>query len=362
MDLVAERERTLKHARSVLDTAKAAGRADLTDTEEHQVRGDLDKIKTLDRQIAGRKMADAVKALGGDDDDGPGSSVFNEDDRHRIAYAVKTRTASRTMVDAKALLTTGSMLPTSGTYVQAGLHPSAFPLSSLFQQVPADGPVQRYYRMTSGTAAVVAEGALKPDANIGITPVDLTLEKIAALASFSDEMGDDAPYLVDALTRELAAAVSQAENARILATFTGTSGILTGTGTSATVVDSIADAIAGQEAVSGLTPSAVIAAPSVVAAIRKTKASTSGVYVLDPTAAGPTSIFGTPVVSTPATSATVVWVVEATGVVIYRRGGLSVDIGTNADDFAHNVKTARAEERMGTAVMRPSSLTKITLS
>ena len=39
-----------------------------------------------------------------------------------------------------------------------------------------------------------------------------------------------------------------------------------------------------------------------------------------------------------------------------------VDVGTNADDFAHNVKTARAEERMGTAVMRPSALTKITLS
>jgi hypothetical protein len=41
---------------------------------------------------------------------------------------------------------------------------------------------------------------------------------------------------------------------------------------------------------------------------------------------------------------------------------LTVDVGTNADNFAHNVKTARAEERMGTAVMRPTALTKITLS
>ena len=275
---------------------------------------------------------------------------------------MKTRTAYRTNVDVKALLTTGAMLPTTGEMVQPGLHPSAYPLSGLFQQAPADGPVQRYYRMTSGTAAVVAEGALKPDWGGQPTPVDLPLEKLACLAQFSDEMGDDAPFLVDHLTQELSAAVAQAENTRIVATFAATSGILTGTGTNATVVDSIADAIAGQEAISGLTPSAVIAAPSVVAAIRKTKASTSGTYVLDPTAAGPSSIFGVPVISTPATSATIVWVVEASGVVIYRRGGLAVDIGTNADDFAHNVKTARAEERIGTAVMRPSALTKITLS
>jgi HK97 family phage major capsid protein len=128
------------------------------------------------------------------------------------------------------------------------------------------------------------------------------------------------------------------------------------------VVDSIADAIAGQEAISALSPSAVIAGPSVVAAIRMTKASTSGTYVLDPTAAGPSSIFGVPVISTPATSATVVWVVEASGMVIYRRGGLAVDIGTNADGFQRNVQMARAEERMATAVMRPTALTKITLS
>jgi hypothetical protein len=39
------------------------------------------------------------------------------------------------------------------------------------------------------------------------------------LAQFSDEMGDDAPFLVNHLTQELAAAVAQAENARILNTF-----------------------------------------------------------------------------------------------------------------------------------------------
>ena len=152
------------------------------------------------------------------------------------------------------------------------------------------------------------------------------------------------------------------ENARILAAFNGTSGILTGTGATTAVVDVIADAIAAQEAVSGKTPSAVIANPTVVAAIRKSKASTAGSYLLDPTAPGPSSIHGVPIVSTAATAAATAWVVEASGVTIFRRGPLVVDFGVNADDFSKNLTTARAEERMGTAVTRPSSLTKLTLS
>lgn len=364
MDLSAERTRVLSHARSIVDGAKSAGRDNLTDTEQDQVEDDLAQVRTLDQQIKGRAVIDSVKALGtgvswGDEHH---ASVFTPEAKTGIAHAVRTRTAYRTEVSTKALLVTGALLPPSGDMVQGGLHPNAYPLSGLFQQVAASAPVQRYYRMTAGTAAVVAEGGLKPDAGVAITAVDLALEKIACLAQFTDEMSLDAGFLVDHLTQELAAAVAQTENARILNTFNTTSGVLTGTGTNATVVDAVADAISGQESISGLTPNAVIAHPTVVAAIRKTKASTSGVYVLDPTAAGPSSIFGVPVYSTPATSATVVWVVEPTGVTIYRRGGLEVLIGTNADDFAHNVQTARAEERIGTAVMRPSCLTKITLS
>ena len=363
MDLTAERTRVLTHAKQIVAKAKADSR-DLTDHEQDELETDMGRIKVLDRQLEGRKMADAVKALdsSGGDDDRPRASVFNDDDRTRIAYAVKSRTAYRTDLNVKAVLTTGAMLPSAGTIVQPGLHQAAYPLSGLFQQVDAPGPVQRYYRSTAGTAAVVAEAALKPDSGVAFQAVDLPLDKLACLAQFSDEMSNDAPFLIDHLSQELQAAVAQAENARIVNTWGSTSGVLTGAGTNATVVDSIADAIAGQESISGLTPSIVVANPTVVAAIRKTKASTSGTYVLDPTEPGPSSIFGVPVVSTPATSATVVWVVEPTGIAIYRRGGLTVEFGWNADDWAHNTQTARAEERMATAVMRPSALTKITLS
>ena len=102
----------------------------------------------------------------------------------------------------KAALTSGNLLPTSGTFVQAGLHPnSQFPLASLFANEAASGPVVRYYRATSGTAAIVAEGAAKPDAGISFRAVDLTLSKIAGLAQYTDEMEADAAFLGPAWNR-----------------------------------------------------------------------------------------------------------------------------------------------------------------
>src|SRR4051794_39828336 len=125
-DLRAERAKTLDHAKGVLANAKNANR-DLTDDEQDQLKSDMARVEELDRGLKGRAMADKVKALWTGDGYGDGSdAVFSDEAKAGIAYAVKTRTAYRTNVDAKALLTTGTVLPTSGTVVQAGLHPSAY--------------------------------------------------------------------------------------------------------------------------------------------------------------------------------------------------------------------------------------------
>jgi hypothetical protein len=49
-------------------------------------------------------------------------------------------------------------------------------------------------------------------------------------------------------------------------------------------------------------------------------------------------------------------------VLIYRRGGIVAEIGTNLDDWQTNQQTMRVEERMTPAVMRATSLTKLTLT
>lgn len=331
--------------------ANASRAAELT-AEQQKGRDLVNRVLALPKDAFGEPIRPS---------DDPARGLFDEQAKAGIVHAIKTRTPYR--VETKATLTVGSLLPSSGSYVVGGLHPiGMFPLATLFRAEPALGPVQRYYRMGAGTAAIVAEGALKPDAGISITGVDLAISKIAATTQFTDEMTDDAPYLVQWLGQELTAAVIDAENTAILDTFAATSGVLTGTGAAATVVDLVADAIAGQEAVSGLTPSAVVAHPNVIADIRQAKASTSGDYVIDPTAPGPSSLHGVRLISSPATAADKVWVIEPSGVLIYRRNVLTVEVGTNADDWVHNTRTARAEERMGTAVVRPSALTVLTLT
>ena len=330
-----ERSRLLSHARHIVETAKANGDRDLTTHEAAQVEADIANVKALDAGTKSPSLVERVMALGSSDDfdcegNPRGAGLFSGEAKTGIVSAIKSRQAFRTELPAKAALTTGSLLPTSGALVQGGLHPNTYPLAALFQNVPAEGPTQRYYKMTSGSAAVVAEGALKPDAGVSITAVDLALAKIATTAQFSDEMAEDAPFLVQHLSNELTAAVLAAENAAILATFAGTSGIATASSTTAAVVDGLADVIASAEAVSGITPAAIVCAPSVVATIRKAKASTAGSYMVDPLTAGPTTIHGVLVITSPIVAATIAWVIEPSGVIVYRRGGLTVEVGTNA--------------------------------
>ncbi len=270
-----ERTTTLAAARTIVDRAKAADR-ELTPAEQAEVEQHIAHVKNLDRKVASGQLVDRVMALGGvgrGPDPEASGDLFSEDAKAGIVHATKTRTAYRTEVDAKAALTTGTMLPTVGVGLQPGLYPTGvFPLSSLFRQEAAPGPSIRFYRMGAGSAAVVAEGGLKPDASVSITPVDLVLEKLACLSQFSTEMAEDAPFLVSHLQAELGQAVATAENSRVLSAFNSTSGVLTGTGATAAVVDVVAQAIAAQEAFSGKTPSAVVAHPNVVAAIRTAKA------------------------------------------------------------------------------------------
>jgi len=362
-DLAAERRNTIAHAELILDRCKAE-RRDLTPNEQATVEADMARVEELDLQIKGRNMANSVMGLASTEDflDGGGLDLFDETARKELLTAVRSKTTYRTEVNTKAALTAGTLLPTSGIGVEPGLYPNAFPLATLFRTEQAGGPSIRYYVLDDATADVVAEGQPKPDSGVTITPKDVLLEKIATTLRFSDELSDDSSFLIPYLQGELVSAVITKENAEILATFNATSGVLTGGGDTDTALDVIADAIAGQEALNGSAPSAVVVNPVVMAALRKVKASTGGDYVLDPLTAGPPTIHGVRVVSTPATAAGTAWVIGGPGVVIYRRGQITAEIGMNADDWTTNQRTMRVEERFATAVVRPSRLTKLTLT
>lgn len=357
-----ERATALANAKKIVSKAQSE-RRDLTPTEQRTVSAATERIEDIDRQAKGRAMVDSVIKLGSSEDnpDHPGG-IFTESARDGLVSAVKSRTMFRTDVDTKATLTAGTLLPPSGQTVEPGLYPTSFPLASLFRTEQAGGPTVRYYRLGDATAGVVAEAGLKPDSGVTIGAVDLALTKVATTTKFSDELADDASFLTGFLEQELVAAVITKENSEIITTFGSTSGVLTKTGLATDALDVVADAIAGQESLNGSTPTAVVVHPTVMATLRKVKASTGGDYVLDPLAAGPPTIHGVRVVSTPATAAGTAWVVSSFGVVIYRRGNISAEIGWSGDDFGSNLRTLRVEERFATAVVRPSSLTQVTLT
>lgn len=138
--------------------------------------------------------------------------------------------------------------------------------------------------------------------------------------------------------------------------------MLTGTGTKAAALDVLADAIAAAEAVNGVTPTVIVMNPIDLAAVRKAKASTGGDYFLDPLSATPPAVHRVKLVSSGVVASGTAWLATSPGVVIYRRGGISAEISLDGTDWTENMRTLRVEERFTPAVVRPSMLTKLTLT
>lgn len=365
-----QRAAAIKAARDIVETAKSGGRTDLNPNEVEQVERHLSHAKTIDKQLKGKALVDSVLSLGSVDDDdgtdpfgGPHSSVFDPEAAKGLVSAIRTRSNYRTTVSAKAALTGGTLLPPAGQGLVPGLFPNGVVvLSSLFPNEAATSPTVRYYQFDSATAGIVAEGAAKPDAGLTIAAKDAVLKKIATTSQVSDELSEDAPAMLAAIAAELQAAVAVSENTHVVSQLLGASGILVNTATAATLIDVLADEVANQTAINGVVPSAVILHPTQLATLRKSRASTSGVFNFDPLSAAPASVHGVPLVPTPSTAAATVLVVAGRAATFYRRGPVTVELGTNATDWVMNTRTMRVEERVVLAVQRPSMVSKVTVS
>jgi HK97 family phage major capsid protein len=369
-ELHTERANLLAKSRRIVNAAKADGR-ELNPTEQSAVDAALERVAQLEPELKAQQNA-AFKAVMGltnaEYDPGEGQGTFDAAATEGFLNAIRSKGAYRAEVrrdrlHTKAAITTGTLIPPTGEGVAPTLYPNAGPvaITDLMPNQAVGGGTVRYYRISSGTAAVVAEGAAKPDAGIAASAVDVALAKIAATLKVSDELSEDAPFMLGNLQRALVGAVVSKENEECISTWSGTSGILTATGTAATAVDVFADAIASAQAL-GLNPSAILVNPATLATIRKAKASTSGVYVADPLAAGPTTLHGVPLYAVPVAGVGIGWVIDSTGLTYFRRSGVTFELGTDSDDFTKNLRTARAETRGKCGVQVPSAVTKVTLT
>ena len=295
---------------------------------------------------------------------------FDADTTERFLTAIRTKSPIRTQVDrrnlsekAAAVIGSGGLLPPSGQGVVAPLYPNIGPtaVTDLLPTVAVDSPIIRYYTVSAGTAAVVAEGAPKPDANIVAAAKDVVLAKIAATCKVSDELSDDAPYLLAQVQASLIGAIVSKENEEVVSTLNTTSGILTKNGAATDAVDLVADGIASMQAV-GTNPSALLVTPATLATIRKSKADSAGTYQVDPLSNGPTTLHGIPTYPVNVSGPNTAWLLDPTGLAYYRRSAVTFELGFDAEDWSHNLRTGRAESRGKAAVFQPLAVCKISLT
>ena len=234
-----------------------------------------------------------------------------------------------------------------------------------------------------GGFTTVGENGQKPQIHFA-DPVAVTesLKKIAAFIKESDEIIEDAPWLVSAINGRLLYNLGLFEENQILAgggTGTDLTGLLTRVGIQTeTAIDKTDNADALFRAItkvatgSGLDADGIVINPADYQKLRLSK-DANGQYFGGGFFGGQYGnggiqeqppLWGLRTVVTPAiTAGTVLVGAFAQGGSVIRKGGVRVE-STNSDasDFTNNRVTIRAEERLALAVRRPGGFVKVTLS
>lgn len=234
-----------------------------------------------------------------------------------------------------------------------------------------------------GDFATVGENGQKPQIHYADpTAVTEALKKIAAFIVESDEIVEDAPWLVSAINGRLLYNLGLFEENQLLAgNGSGTnllgllnrSGVQTETAADKTDnADALFRAITKTVNGSGLDADGIVLNPTDYQTLRLSKDS-NGQYFGGGFFAGEYGnggiqmqppVWGLRTVVTPAIAAGTALVgAFAQSSSVIRKGGVRVEsTNTNEDDFTNNRVTIRAEERLALAVRRPAGLVKVTLS
>lgn len=258
-------------------------------------------------------------------------------------------------------------------------------IADLFGSESITGTALTYFvenASVEGAFATVAENGQKPQISFGDpTPVTESLKKIAAFYKESDEIIEDAAWLVSSINNRALYLHDLAEENQLLngnGTGNNLTGILNRSGIGAATyanggsvsADDIFKAMMSVQNNSGFAADAIVINPTDYQALRLAKdgnqqyygggyfygAYNNGAIVEQP------ALWGLRTVVTSAIPAGTVLVgaFKAGGSVI-RKGGTTVEmVNTNEDDFTNNRVTIRVENRLALAVRYPAAFVKIT--
>lgn len=235
---------------------------------------------------------------------------------------------------------------------------------------------------THGSPAMVGQNEKKS----GVTPPDyeqktVHLKKLAGWLSLTDEMAEDADFLVSEINNRLLVQLALAEEAQLLnGTGSGNQieGLLTNSGllteTSAKAEDNLDAIYRAQNQVflaTGLKVDGLVINPADYQKLRLTKDS-NGQYFAGGPFTGPYGVggvltdppvWGINVIQTTAIPAGTALVgAGKQAATVYRKGSLRVEVSNNVnDDFLYNRFVVLAEERLALATRMPKGFAKVSL-
>lgn len=234
-----------------------------------------------------------------------------------------------------------------------------------------------------GAFTTVAEEGQKPQLHMpDYDPVTETLKKIAGFIKLSDEMLEDAAFLVSEIEQRLMWQLMLFEENQLLngnGVGTNVLGLLNRSGLQTETAadntdnfDAIFRAMTKVETGSDLAADGIVINPIDYQNLRLSKDGNDqyiaggpfqGQYGVGGILENP-PIWGRTTIVTPAIAAGTVLVGNgAQASTVYRKGGVRVEAtNSNVNDFEFNRVTVRAEERVALAVRKPAAYAKVTLS
>ena len=241
----------------------------------------------------------------------------------------------------------------------------------LFGRKTISAPVYSWnvYSSTTGSAGTTAEGVTKNKLTYVYAPKTATLQKITGLIKVTEELFDDAPYVVDAINNDLVNDLNAARQAAAMSTLLATSGIQTDTVTYSTAVDifaKIIEAAADVEDTTGIPADAVVCTPALWVILRSAVNGDGEFYAGNPFGTSEYSrLFDMKFVKNADLTANHILVgnFERGAELVSKAEGVRVDSTNSNDiDFEKNLISIRAEAREILAVKRPAAFCNITVS
>lgn len=249
----------------------------------------------------------------------------------------------------------------------------AAPLSvlDLFGKKTVEDPIYSWnaYSSTTGSVSTTAEGDTKNKLTYNYVPKTATLQKITGLIKVTEELFQDAPYMVDAINQDLVDDLNANRQTQAVTTLLATSGIQTDSVTYSTVVDilhGILEAAADVEDATNIPADAVVVTPAIWKLLRGAVASDGHFYAGDPFSDNEYSkLFEMTFVKNADVTANhvIVGAFNRGAELVSKADGVRVDSTNSNDvDFEKNLVSVRAETREILAVKRPACFCNITLT